>query len=72
MDSTLLGRDPDIMSGAPCFTATRVLVQTLFDHLEGGSSLEESPQDSPSVSRATVVAVPGAARVRLFDDAPAA
>ncbi len=72
MDSMLINRDPDIMSGAPCFTGTRVLVQNLFDYLEGGSSLEDFLEDFPSVSRATAVAVLEAARVRLFDDAPAA
>jgi uncharacterized protein (DUF433 family) len=72
MHSTLISRDPDIMSGAPCFTGTRVPVQNLFDYLEGGSSLEDFLKDFPTVGRAMAVAVLEAARLRLFDDAPAA
>lgn len=72
MDAPYIGRDPDIMSGAPCFTGTRVLVQNLFDYLEGSSSLEEFLEDFPSVSREAAVAVLEAAKARLFADAPSA
>ena len=61
MDSTLVSRDPEIMSGALCFTGTRVPVQNLFDYLEGSSSLEDFLEDFPSVGRKTAVAVLGAA-----------
>lgn len=43
--------DPEIMSGAPVFRGTRVLIQTLLDHLESGVSLEEFLNDFPTVSR---------------------
>ena len=72
MDVSLVSRDPEIMSGALCFTGTRVPVQNLFDYLEGSSSLEDFLEDFPSVSRETAVAVIEAARARLFADALAA
>ena len=72
MDESLVKRDPEIMSGALCFTGTRVPVKNLFDYLEGSSSLEEFLEDFPSVSRARVVAVLEAARERLVADLPAA
>jgi uncharacterized protein (DUF433 family) len=72
MDKRLVSRDPEVMSGALCFTGTRVPVRNLFDYLEGRSSLEDFPQDFPSVSRAQAVAVLEAARTRLAADAPAA
>ena len=72
METQYLSRDPDIMSGALCFKGTRVLVQTLFDYLEGSSSLEEFLKDFPSVSREAAVAVLEAAKERLFAHAPAA
>lgn len=71
MNSPAISRDPDIMSGALCFTGTRVPVQNLFDYLEGHSSLEEFLDDFPSVPREAAIAVLEAARVRLFDDAAA-
>ena len=69
MDTRYMSRDPEIMSGALCFTGTRVPVQNLFDHLEGTSSLEEFLQDFPSVSREAAVAVIEDAKSRLFADA---
>ena len=48
--------DPEIMSGAPCFTGTRVPIQNLIDYLEGGDSIEDFLDDFPSVSREQVVA----------------
>ena len=72
MDLKVISRDPEIMSGALCFSGTRVLVQNLFDYLEGGSSLDEFLQDFPSVKRETAVTVIEAARTSLFADAAAA
>jgi uncharacterized protein (DUF433 family) len=72
VDSALISRDSEIMSGALCFTGTRVPVQNLFDYIEGQSSLEDFLDDFPSVSRGTAIAVLEAARARLFADAAAA
>jgi len=44
-------RDPEIMHGVPGFRSTRVPVQTLFDYLEGGETIEEFLQGFPTVSR---------------------
>lgn len=72
MDASLVSRNPEIMSGALCFTGTRVPVKNLFDYLEGASSLEDFLEDFPSVSRAKAIAVLETARARLTADAPAA
>jgi uncharacterized protein (DUF433 family) len=48
--------DPEIMSGAPCFTGTRAPIQNLIDYLEGGDSIEEFLDGFPSVSREQVIA----------------
>ena len=69
MDTSLVSRDPEVMSGALCFTGTRVPVQSLFDYLEGTSSLEDFLEDFPSVSRERAVAVLEAARTNLAEDA---
>ncbi|MGQ0652926.1 MAG: DUF433 domain-containing protein [Betaproteobacteria bacterium] len=72
MDTSLVSRDPEVMSGTLCFTGTRVPVQNLFDYIEGSSSLEQFLDDFPAVSREKAVAVLEAARERLFADAPPA
>ena len=57
LPSPLITISPDRMSGAPCFTGTRVPVQTLFDHLEYGDALQVFLEDFPSVSREHAIAV---------------
>jgi uncharacterized protein (DUF433 family) len=71
METQCLSRDPEIMSGALCFKGTRVPVQTLFDYLEGSSSLEDFLEDFPSVSREAAIAVLEVAKECLFAHAPA-
>jgi uncharacterized protein (DUF433 family) len=72
METKYLSRDPDIMSSALCFKGTRVTVQSLFDYLDGSSSLEDFLEDFPSVSREAATAVLEVAKERLFAHAPAA
>jgi uncharacterized protein (DUF433 family) len=43
--------DKERMHGEPCFRGTRVPIQTLWDHIEGGVPLEEFFIDFPSVSK---------------------
>ncbi len=50
-------RDPDIMHGIPVFRGTRVPVQTLFDYLEGGETMEDFLEGIPTVSRDLAVQV---------------
>ena len=72
MAAALVTCDARIMSGALCFAGTRVPVQTLFDYLEGKSSLEDFLDDFPTVSRDVAVAVLEDARKLLFAGASAA
>jgi uncharacterized protein (DUF433 family) len=48
-------RDPEVMHGTPVFTGTRVPVQTLFDYLEGGETLEDFLKGFGTVSRDTAI-----------------
>ena len=48
--------DPEIMSGTPVFTGTRVPVHTLIDHLASGVPLDEFLDDFPTVRREQAVA----------------
>src|SRR5688500_1514495 len=55
-DSSVVSADPQVMSGAPVFRGTRVLVQTLIEHLEAGDSIDDFLEGYPSVPRERVVA----------------
>jgi uncharacterized protein (DUF433 family) len=44
-------KDPEVMHGVPVFRRTRVPVQTLFEYLEGGETLEDFLIGFPTVPR---------------------
>jgi uncharacterized protein (DUF433 family) len=47
--------NPNIMHGTPCFAGTRVAVQTFFDHLEAGYTIDRFLEQFPSVRREQVL-----------------
>ena len=62
--SDVVHSDPDVLSGTPVFVGTRVPVQSLFDYLEAGDTLDEFLHQFPSVSREQTVAALELARER--------
>ena len=48
--------DNEVMGGTPVFVGTRVPVQSLFDYLEGGETVDEFLRQFPSVSREQAMA----------------
>jgi uncharacterized protein (DUF433 family) len=57
MQEAAITRDPEVMHGTPVFRGTRVPVQTIFDYLEGGDSLDDFLEGFPTVSRALAIQV---------------
>ncbi len=53
--SSIVSCDPEVMSGTPVFSGTRVPVQALLDYIEGGESIDEFLEGFPSVTRAQVI-----------------
>ena len=53
----IITSDPAVLGSTPVFRDTRVPVETLFDHLERGISLDTFLEDYPTVDRAYAVAV---------------
>jgi uncharacterized protein (DUF433 family) len=49
--------DPQILGGTPCFRGTRVPVESLFDHLRLGYTVDYFLAQFPSVKRDQVEAV---------------
>lgn len=61
--------DPGILGGTPVFVGTRVPVQTLFDYIEGGDTLDEFLAQFPSVTRDQALATLDRARDSVLADA---
>jgi uncharacterized protein (DUF433 family) len=57
---------PDRLSGAPCFTRSRVPVKALFDYLEGGQTIDTFLSDFEGVSRAQALAAIYYGKARLM------
>jgi uncharacterized protein (DUF433 family) len=57
MKTDVINIDPEILSGTPVFKGTRVPIESLFDHLEKGISLDEFLEDFPSVTKEQAVEV---------------
>ena len=70
--SPLITSSPERLGGTPVFAGTRVPVQSLLDHLEGGDTLDTFLDDFPSVTRAHAVAVLELAKRALAAHANAA
>jgi uncharacterized protein (DUF433 family) len=47
--------DPEVLNGVPCFTGTRVPVQTLLDFLETGESIDTFLDVYPYIDRSQVL-----------------
>jgi len=57
IETSVISRSPDVMSGAAVFAGTRVPVQSLLDYLAGGHPLDEFLEDFPTVTREQATAL---------------
>ena len=57
MKTKLITIDPEIMSGEPVFTGTRVPVKSLIDHLREGDTADNFLEGFPTVKRAQALAL---------------
>ena len=51
IETSVISRSPNVMSGAVVFAGTRVPVQSLLDYLAGDHTLDEFLDDFPTVTR---------------------
>jgi uncharacterized protein (DUF433 family) len=65
-ETRVVHSDPEILGGTPVFVGTRVPVQSLFDYIEGGDTLDEFLRQFPSVRREQTIAVLELARETLL------
>ncbi|MEM9830085.1 MAG: DUF433 domain-containing protein [Bacteroidota bacterium] len=57
MKVDVININPEIMGGTPVFNGTRVPIETLFDHLERGITIDAFLDDYPTVSKEQVTRV---------------
>ena len=71
MEEAVVSVNKNVQGGTPCFAGTRVPVSSLFDHLEGGYTIDYFLSQFPSVRREQVVALLEAAKKRTEQDSHA-
>ncbi|MCD4694627.1 MAG: DUF433 domain-containing protein [Bacteroidales bacterium] len=55
MLNNIITIDPEIVSGTPVFSGTRVPVKSLFDYLSTGETIETYLEDFPYVDKSQVL-----------------
>lgn len=63
----MLSINSAIMHGTPCFTGTRVPVQTLLDYIEEGDTLDNFLRDFSTVTRDQAVQFLELAKQQLIE-----
>jgi uncharacterized protein (DUF433 family) len=67
VETQIISRSPNILSGTPVFAGTRVPVQTIIDYLAGGHSLDEFLDEFPTVQREQALELLQQIKERLGD-----
>jgi uncharacterized protein (DUF433 family) len=66
MKQPVVTSSAEVMGGTPVFAGTRVPVQTLFDSLEAGDTIDEFLEGFPTVDREQVIAFLEESKVRML------
>jgi uncharacterized protein (DUF433 family) len=66
--SPVIVRDPEVLGGRPVFRGTRVPVDTLFDNLADGLTVDQILSAHPTLDRTDVLTVLEMARRQLLAD----
>jgi uncharacterized protein (DUF433 family) len=69
MKQPIVSRNLDVMGGIAVFHGTRIPVQTLFDHLEAGETIDDFLEGFPSLTREHVIAFLEEAKDRVIEAA---
>ena len=71
MERAVASVNKNIQGGTPCFVGTRVPVSSLFDHLEGGYTVDYFLSQFPSVTRQQITALLETAKLRTEQESRA-
>lgn len=66
MDKQIITVSPEIMGGTPVFSGTRVPVQTFFEYINAGETIDSFLEGFPTVKREQVLALLDEAEQRIL------
>jgi uncharacterized protein (DUF433 family) len=70
MKQPVVSRTIDVMGGTAVFHGTRVPVETLFDYIETGETVDGLLEGFPSVTRQHIIAYLEEAKDRVIEAGP--
>jgi uncharacterized protein (DUF433 family) len=65
MSDLVISTSPEVMGGTPVFAGTRVPIQTLFEYLEAGDTIDDFLVGFPTVTREQVLVLLETASARV-------
>ena len=68
MSELVISISPEVMGGTPVFAGTRVPVQTLFEYLEAGDTIDDFLLGFPTVTREQVLVLLETAKGRVLEE----
>lgn len=66
MEKQIISVSPDVMGGTPVFVGTRVPVQTFFEYINAGETIDSFLEGFPTVKREQVLALLDEAEQRIL------
>lgn len=66
MDKQIITVSSDVMGGTPVFAGTRVPVQTFFEYINAGETIDSFLEGFPTVKREQVLALLDEAEQRIL------
>lgn len=68
MSDLVISISPEVMGGTPVFAGTRVPVQTLFEYLEAGDTIDDFLVGFPTVTREQILVLLETAKGRVLEE----
>ena len=68
MSDLVVSISPEVMGGTPVFAGTRVPVQTLFEYVEAGDTIDDFLVGFPTVTREQVLVLLETAKGKVLEE----
>jgi uncharacterized protein (DUF433 family) len=65
---SIISKSPEIMGGTPVFVGTRVPIQTFFEYLKAGDSIDDFLEGFPTVTKEQIMTLLEEIRQQIIEE----
>ncbi len=65
---SIISKSPEIMGGSPVFVGTRVPIQTFFEYLKAGDSIDDFLDGFPTVTKEQIMTLLEEIRQQIIEE----